>query len=465
MQEWLQAASEAFLDTLTTIESNPPDQSYKTNTLQSDSQAMYVRSLQLSNFRNYASSLVEFSPGRNIIIGDNAQGKTNLLEAIEICSTGRSPRADRDAELLLRGESKGAFAVVFQSGGYEETLSIELAGTSENTASTELSKVRKLIKINGVGQSSVKGLLGRLPVVSFKSTDLNLLRGGPRNRRDWLDSIGVRLRPVFHDTLNNYAKAVAQRNRLLKLIFERGRFNQDDQDELYVWDKQVARFGTLVIKARLKILQMLLPLSEEYQAHLSCSHEALSISYSFAAGDAEHEDTSNEEPGRPATEIAQMEDVELARLLLNLMKSKRQEEIRRKQSLVGPHRDDLVFQLNEFNAVSFASQGQQRSIVLSLKLAELKLITTHINDSPVLLLDDVLAELDSKRQALLMDAIHDNMQTIVTTTDLAGFGREWIAGARIITVNAGNIVNCEDATTQNAQNADPVITPTSERVN
>ncbi len=428
---------------------------------------MHVRSLRLRNFRNYASSLVEFAPTRNIVIGDNAQGKTNLLEAIEICSTGKSSRADRDLELILKGQSAASFEVTFSCGNYDETLAIDLSpGGTKGTANP--GRIRKIIKVNGVVQSSVKGLLGRLPVVSFKSSDLNLLRGGPRNRRDWLDSIGVRLRPAFHDILSNYAKAVAQRNRMLKIIFERGRLTSEDQEQLYVWDKQVARFGTLVIKARLKILAQLLPLSEEYQSHLSRCNESLSINYAFAAGEPEKDDA--EEPldngTRPASEIAAMEDVELARLLIKHMKEKRNEEIRRKQSLVGPHRDDLLFQLNEFDAVSYASQGQQRSIVLALKLAELKLLTRHNNDSPVLLLDDVLAELDVNRQALLMTAIHDNMQTIVTTTGLSGFDWQWVEGARIITVSEGSIVKTEDSTTtQNIQKPDLVITPPSERVN
>ncbi|MBY0547893.1 MAG: DNA replication and repair protein RecF [Candidatus Obscuribacterales bacterium] len=431
---------------------------------------MHVQLLRVHNFRNYDSAAVHFSPGRNIVIGDNARGKTNLLEAVEICSTGKSYRADKDFELILRDQPGATIEVSFRTGSYDEAIAIEYIASATQTKSGD-AKVRKIIKVNGVVQPSVRGLLGKLPVVSFKSADLNLLRSGPRFRRDWIDGIAVRLRPAFHDTLSNLAKALAQRNRLLRIIFEQGRLTESDQEQLYVWDKQLAKYSTLVTKERLRVLAQLLPLAEEYQAVLSRRHEKLSINYSFAAGEPERDLESAEESTddsrgntQPAAAIARMEDVELARLLLQLMKEKRHEEIRRKVSLVGPHRDDLLFQLNDFDAVSYASQGQQRSIVLALKLAELKLVTERINDSPILLLDDVLAELDVNRQALLMSAVDDNMQTIVTTTGLSGFGREWLEGARILSVEAGPVIATEDFV-GSAEKADLTIMPNHERVN
>lgn len=426
---------------------------------------MYVKRLKLRNFRNYPSCEVEFSAGRNIIIGENARGKTNLLEAIEICSTGKSYRADKDNELILRSQTAASFEVAFRCGTYDESIAFELTAGAITKSGDP--KIRKGIKVNGVTQSSVKGLLGKLPVVSFKSADLNLLRNGPRFRRDWIDGICVRLRPAFHDTLSNLAKALAQRNRLLRIICEQGRFTADDQEQMIVWDRQLAKYSTLVTKERLKAVAELLPLAEEYQYMLSRQYEKLTINYSFAAGEPEREledEQSVAEHGGDSSDIGQMEDVEMARLLLELMRQKRQEEIRRKVSLVGPHRDDLLFQLNGFDAVSFASQGQQRSIVLSLKMAELKLVASRINDTPVLLLDDVLAELDSSRQALLMSAVDDNMQTIVTTTGLSGFGREWLDGARILTVESGPVIVAEGACSS-PQNADLVIIPNHERVN
>lgn len=431
---------------------------------------MHVQRLKVYNFRNYDSAEVYFSQGRNILIGENARGKTNLLEAVEICSTGRSYRAEKDFELILRGQSCATIEVAFRAGSYDEAIALEFIASATQTKSGD-AKVRKVIKVNGVVQSSVRGLLGKLPVVSFKSADLNLLRSGPRFRRDWIDGIAVRLRPAFHDTLSNLGKALAQRNRLLRTIFEQGRLTDADQEQLYVWDKQLAKYSTLVTKERLRVLAQLLPLAEEYQAVLSRRHEKLSISYTFAAGEperdpesAEDSDQKVQENTQPAAAIARMEDVELARLLLHLMKEKRHEEIRRKVSLVGPHRDDLLFQLNDFDAVSYASQGQQRSLVLALKLAELKLVTDRIGDSPILLLDDVLAELDVNRQALLMSAVNDNMQTIVTTTGLSGFGREWLEGARILSVEAGPLILTDDFV-GSAEKADLVIIPNHERVN
>jgi DNA replication and repair protein RecF len=415
---------------------------------------MFVSRVQLQNFRNYEQCNLELSSGRNILIGENAQGKSNLLEAIELLSTGRSARADKDNDLVRWTSATMTAELDFFAGGHQESLRIRMAKQATQMPSAPSNRFDKNIAVNGVTQKSLNDLLGRLLVVGFASYDLNLLRGGPKFRRDWLDSLILKLRPTFIESFSNYAKSITQRNRLLKGIFERGKVTVTDQDQLLVWDKQVARFGARIIKQRLALLAQLLPLAEAQQQRISRQSETLSIRYMFKAGEQNAEErmwgddaqeAASEKDAAVSTgplhadQLAAMEEIELAKTLMRLLKDRRHEEIRRKQTTVGPHRDDLIFCLNDADAVAFASQGQQRSIVLSLKMAEVALIREYANDSPVLLLDDVLAELDEFRQGLLMSLMEDGLQTIITTTHVSGFDPRWLKGSRIYRVHGGRI--------------------------
>lgn len=420
---------------------------------------MQVKHLRLKNFRNYKESFVEFQAGKNIVIGENAQGKTNLLEAVELAGSGKSSRASEERELMGWGESKAQIEIEFSVPAWQDSQSISLEwqlkeGSSnsrfDNAAASPSSakkwRCQKLIKVNGLVQSSIKGLLGHLLTVSFASSDLKILRGGPKYRRDWLDSISLRLQPAFHDVLSAYAKSLAQRNRLLKTLAEKGRLAVADQDELLVWDKQLAKYGTLIIKQRLKLLGQVLPLAEEKQSMLSGQKEKLSIDYAFKARQENQDSFDDDDESESYPECKSMEELEsvsreeLAVFLLKLMKERRYIELRRRQSLIGPHRDNLIFKLNGADAVAFASQGQQRSIVLSLKLAELKKIQDDLGQTPILLLDDVLAELDEKRAALLLAGVTEGMQTILSTTHLSGIGASWLENARIMTVHQGELL-------------------------
>ncbi len=404
---------------------------------------MKAKSLKLKNFRNYVATTLALEPGKNIIIGENAQGKTNLLEAVDIFSTGKSSRASEDRELVLWGTNQARSELIYETSSFDGTLSIDWT-LKELSAPGAGGRCQKTIKVNGVTQSSVKGLLGRLVTVSFSSEDLKILRGGPKYRRDWLDDMSVRLKPSFHDSISGYAKSVMQRNKLLKTLAERGRLNVSDQDELLVWDKQIAKYGTYVIKMRLKLLSELLPIAETHQSKLSNSSEKLTIDYAFRSQEESSDFAADEESSaegeltvKSMEELQSMENIELAQLLMRLMKDRRWLELRRKQSLVGPHRDNLIFKLNGANAAAFASQGQQRSIVLSLKMAELMKVSDYIGEPPILLLDDVLAELDEKRAAMLLSAVTGEMQTIMSTTHLSAINQSWLEGANIVSVHAG----------------------------
>jgi DNA replication and repair protein RecF len=424
---------------------------------------MFIRQVNLSNFRNYGECRLPLQRGRNIFVGENAQGKTNFLEAIEFLATTRSPRAQRDTDLIRWNERLMSAEVEFESGGNPCALLVRLMKPTAAPSAGRSPRLEKYAAINGVKQHGMSDLLGRLLVVSFASHDLNLLRGGPRHRRDWIDTLILKVRPAFAETFASYSKSVAQRNRLLKQIFERGKVTVADQEQLLAWDKQVARFGARIIKQRLSLLGQLLPLAEDYQNRISRQQEQLSIAYFFKTGDRQDEqDDADNEVNRPdetlstgplsADQLSAMEELELAKTLLRLLKERRAEEIRRKQTTVGPHRDDLLFCLNGVDAVSFASQGQQRSIVLSLKMAEVALIRQSLNDAPVLLLDDVLAELDECRQGLLMALVENGCQTVITTTHVSGFDPRWLDGATIFRVEDGHVLLPvgEDAPTAHA---------------
>jgi DNA replication and repair protein RecF len=298
----------------------------------------------------------------------------------------------------------------------------------------------KQIKLNGLTVGSTKALRGRLVCVSFKSSDLNLLRGGPKDRRDWIDEILVTIRPSHHELLSKYQKIVLQRNRLLKQFFEKGRVSVSDHEQLQVWDEQLAQSGSTIIKRRLGLLHELLPYAERHQEHISGRRETLTAQYLFRAAEKDMGEGSDEPVEKAQTRaLNELSEPEIASILLRLMKERRGEEIARKQSLCGPHRDDIQFFLNGEDAVEFASQGQQRSLVLSFKLAQLERVEEVLTEPPLLLLDDVLAELDLNRQGLLMSLVKEEMQTLITTTHVTGFRAEWVEGALFLEVAGGSI--------------------------
>lgn len=425
---------------------------------------MRVKKVTLTNFRNYEHSSIELAPEPNILLGENAQGKSNFLEAIELLAHGRCIRAATDSELIRIGSNRMNLSLTFERGEVEENLAVEFRLKAHAKEITIARSVEKSVRVNGVTYSTMKHLNGRLSTVSFTSDDLNLLRSGPKFRRDWLDRIMVNLKPSMQEKMSRYQKVMTQRNRLLKRLFEQGKVTTAQQDELKVWDAQLAQYGAFIIKERLLVLEKLMPKASEYQSLLSGQQESLTASYQFRASKyydnfVDDESTNNyriflnaefdsKSPLIPNILLTGDKDgsaqsishQHLSDLLLRSITSSRYEEIARKQTLSGPHRDDIVFFLSEQAATSFASQGQQRSLVLALKLAELKLATGHWQEPPVLLLDDVLAELDLKRQSILLSLVKDNVQTLISTTHLSGVKPEWFERAHLINVRAGRLV-------------------------
>ena len=407
---------------------------------------MYLKTLNLRQFRNYLDQVVEFNAPKTILLGNNAQGKSNLLEAVELLSTLRSHRTFRDRDLIYTGKSSAQVVAQLE----RDSGSIDLSFTLRLNS-------RRTVTINGETVRRQLDFLGILNMVQFSSLDLDLVRGGPEQRRNWVDSLLIQLEPVYSHILQQYNQVLRQRNALLKRRQEvRGR-NQDaggrrqkaegrrqetgeqekpleqnleletvpptpsSHDELALWDAQLAAAGTRVIRRRARVLQRLAPLAQRWHREISGSTEELAISYA------------------PNVALEKDEPALIQQAFLAKIQERAIAEQYQSTTLVGPHRDEVEFTINQTSARQYGSQGQQRTLVLALKLAELKLIEEVIGEPPLLLLDDVLAELDLSRQNQLLETIQDRYQTLITTTHLGSFDAQWLYSSQIFTVKQGQL--------------------------
>lgn len=378
---------------------------------------MYLKTLQLRQFRNYREAKVNFDAPKTILVGNNAQGKSNLLEAVELLSTLKSHRSIRDRDLVLEHTDIGQINATLERA----------YGTSE-LALTLRSQGRRTVSLNNEALRRQLDFLGILNAVQFSSLDLELVRGAPERRRNWLDSILTQLEPIYAYILQQYNQVLRQRNALLKKIRKlraEGRFDEsvshDYDAQLALWDAQLATTGSRVTRRRARVLERLAPLAAAWHASISASTEVLEVSY------APNVNLEKDDP----------EGVQMA--FLEKIQQRRLPEQVHGTTLVGPHRDEVDFAINETPARSYGSQGQQRTLVLALKLAELKLIEEVVGEPPLLLLDDVLAELDLNRQNQLLEAIQDRFQTLITTTHLGAFDSQWLKASQVLAVNAGQI--------------------------
>ncbi len=367
---------------------------------------MRLRSLLLTNFRNYTEQQVDFRSPKTILVGENAQGKSNLLEAVELLATLRSHRASRDREFVQQGATAGKiFAVVDRLGTLHE-LAIDLRQQG-----------RRSLRIDGQLVRRRADFLGQLNAVTFSSLDLDLVRGSPSTRRDWLDGILLQLEPVYCNILDRYRQVLKQRNALLKAS------ESMDDASLTAWNAELVAAGTRVIRRRSRLLARLQPLALQWHREISGDREVLALTY------APQVETPS--PTATAEEVQQQ--------FWQRLEQQRAAERMRGTSLVGPHRDDVLLEIDKNPARTYGSQGQQRTLVLALKLAELQLIETVVGDPPLLLLDDVLAELDLQRQDRLLETISDRVQTIVTTTHLGNFDARWLDSAQVMSVKQGSL--------------------------
>lgn len=370
---------------------------------------MFLKHLHLRHFRNYQEQMVNFTAAKTILVGNNAQGKSNLLEAVELLATLRSHRMARDRDLVQDGEAIAQINATLE----RETVISELSLTLRRQG-------RRSVALNGETVRRHMDFLGVLNAVQFSSLDLDLVRGSPEGRRHWLDTLLIQLEPVYAHILQQYNQVLRQRNAFLKKYRETLQATSL-QSELALWDAQLATAGTRVIRRRDRALQRLAPIATAWHTSISGSTEILQIKYlPNVSWEQDHPEVVQ------AAFLAKIQQRSLA-------------ELYQGTTLVGPHRDEIELTINQTPARQYGSQGQQRTLVLALKLAELQLIEEVVTEPPLLLLDDVLAELDLFRQNQLLDAIQDRFQTLITTTHLGAFDSQWLKSSQILTVNSGTI--------------------------
>ncbi len=363
---------------------------------------MIIKSLELADFRNYNSLHIDFSKGTNILYGDNAQGKTNILEAIYLSATTKSHKGSKDKDIVNFKKEESHIRTYLEKDGIDVRVDMHLRKNKTKGIAIDGQKIKKAAE-----------LLGLLNVVFFSPEDLSIIKNGPAERRRFVDMELCQLDQFYLYNLNHYNKIVNQRNKLLKDMY----FNPSLRETLNIWDSQLVSFGSKIIERRQLFIEQLNDIIYDIHRKLSGDREELKVTY---------------EPD------VLIEDYEKS---LAMCQDK---DVKLKQTTVGPHRDDFCFMIKDVDIRKFGSQGQQRTAALSLKLSEIELVKKIANENPVLLLDDVLSELDSHRQNYLLSTIGE-IQTIITCTGLDEFVNNRFEIDKVFQIENGKIVNHSDS--------------------
>ncbi len=372
---------------------------------------MKLTNLQLQNFRNYESVQLEFTDGVHVFIGENAQGKTNLMESIYALAMTKSHRTTNDKELI---------------GWNKEFATIK--GTVEKTATKtnlelQFSKKGKIAKVNYLEQKRLSSYLGNLNVILFAPENLTLVKGSPQNRRKFVDMELGQMSSLYLYDLVEYNRVLKQRNTYLKQLAIK---KKQPDEYLEVLSEMLSELASKIVFHRLDFMKQLEALAIPIHDQLSLGREKFSVSYQATI------------PLEDGLTPEQMKEI-----YMNQFKKNQTREADQATTLIGPHRDDLIFYLNEVPVQTYGSQGQQRSTVLSLKLAEIELMKLSTGEYPLLLLDDVLSELDDDRQTHLIKAIENKVQTFITTTSLDGIKQQFINEPVVIPIEKGTILKTE----------------------
>ena len=358
---------------------------------------MYIDSLALKNFRNYASLDVRFSEHINILYGDNAQGKTNILEAIYLSATTKSHRNAKDKDIIKINEDDSHIRVNLKKREVGHRIDMHLRRSKP-----------KGVAIDGIPIRRSTELFGLINIIMFSPEDLSVVKNGPGERRRFMDMEICQLSRIYYSNLLKFNKILDQRNSILKQLS----FKPEMVDILDTWDDQLVDVGRSIIKERDNFLMMMNDIIKDIHSNLTSDRENIELRY------------------EPNVDSERFKDV---------LKEKRQLDIRNSVTMTGPQRDDFGIFINGNDVRIYGSQGQQRTAALSLKLAEIELVKKIINDSPVLLLDDVMSELDSKRRETLLESIKD-IQTIVTCTGYDDFIKKRVEVDKVYKISEGNIV-------------------------
>ncbi len=338
---------------------------------------MIISLLELKDFRNYETLELPLSKDINILYGDNAQGKTNVLEALYLCSTTKSHKGAKDREMIRIGASESHLRMQFKRNTINHKIDIHLKSSGKGVA------------VDGVPARRSSDVYGMMNIVLFSPEDLTIIKNGPAERRKFMDSELCQLDRAYLKYLSDYNKTLAQRNDLLKAI----QFKKELRDTLEVWDDQLVKYGSFIIEKRAEFIKGLNEIVGNIHGSISGGKEKLSVSYAPSVDPDDFKKT---------------------------LSRSAEKDLSLRTTTVGPHRDELVFDISETDVKHFGSQGQQRTAALSVKMAEIELVKKKIGENPVLLLDDVLSELDRNRQQCLLNSI-DGIQTVITCTGLEEF--------------------------------------------
>ena len=374
---------------------------------------MRIKSLKLLYFRNYLSTNIETHPSLNVLVGNNANGKTNIIESIFCLALGKSYRTKSDSECIMFGETATAMSCIVSKNN--KNLDIMLGINNKG----------KSAKIAGVKKTKLTDFVGELNVVLFSPEDLQIVKGSPALRREFINREFYQFSRIYHKYNLMYQHLLKQRNSYLKDM----RKNPKDEMALTYLEtltSQLAKVALYITKERVSFVQDISKLTYENMLNISNGQETLKIRYKSSVLEALNiKDTDDE---------AFTEEN-----LTNVIMRKSFDDIMRGSTKIGPQHDDLEFYINDLDAKMFASQGQQRSIVLSLKLAEINYLKDKTGTYPVLLLDDVLSELDKNRQLKLLNAINENVQTFITTPSISDIKEDLLKKAKVFKIESGNI--------------------------
>ncbi len=367
---------------------------------------MFIQHLKLNHFRNYPKADIDLIDGINIFHGDNAQGKTNLLESLYVAAYGKSFRSKNSDDLILNDYPIGSVEVYYQKNHTKGNIKVVFERSGLRHLFTNHSKQLKRVDY-----------LGHIYVVLFSPEDLRLVKEGPQERRLFIDRELSHLNKVYLDYLLKYNKVLKQRNTLLKTV----KNSLLLESQLEVWDNQLVYYGARIILKRQQFIQRINALARLIHKKITYGKELLEIVYESTI----------------SNDLNDLKNIE--NVLIEQTKKALSNDIKRGFTTIGPHRDDLKIVINKIDARRFGSQGQQRTAALSLKLSELEIIKEEIGEYPILLLDDVMSELDQSRQHFLLETIK-NIQTILTTTDINGLDEHYLAGAQCIPIQSGQLI-------------------------
>lgn len=357
---------------------------------------MIIQSLELQDYRNYTSLNLSFDAGTNILFGDNAQGKTNILEALYVSATTKSHRSSKDKDMIRFGQAESHIRVYLRKNDMNHKIDMHLKKNKTKGAA-----------IDGIPIQKSSELFGMLNIVFFSPEDLSIIKNGPSERRRFIDLELCQLDKLYLYHLTKYNKIINQRNNLLRQI----NYKPELVDTLDIWDEQLVKYGIEVIKKRNEFISLMNDIIVSIHKTLTGNKEHLIVSYEASVNEHDFQD---------------------------LLKSKRNIDLKNCATSVGPHRDDISFLANNIDIRRYGSQGQQRTAALSLKLAEIELVKKLIQDTPILLLDDVLSELDSNRKNFLLESIRD-IQTVITCTGVDEFIQSRLAINHIYRVIEGTV--------------------------